>query len=163
MYFLLFNADTSLISKIPHFPQFPLYNNNYGQLSCFWSGTNCFPFFVEGVLSSVVAIFYLASWQLGAVEAISLSILVGTSVDYCVHLVEGYIMAENAIPTALTSPKVSSSYSFFGLSERNPPHQYHRKCMDNSMKINYYACWSQGFVLFWVCVCDLVGKLKKIM
>lgn len=46
----------------------------------------------------MVAIFYLASWQLGAVEAISLSILVGTSVDYCVHLVEGYIMAGNFIP-----------------------------------------------------------------
>lgn len=60
-----------------------------------------FPFFfcfTVGVLSSVVAIFYLASWQLGAVEAISLSILVGTSVDYCVHLVEGYIMAGNFIP-----------------------------------------------------------------
>ena len=54
--------------------------------------------FTVGVLSSVVAIFYLLSWQLGAVEAISLSILVGTSVDYCVHLVEGYIMAGNFIP-----------------------------------------------------------------
>ena len=48
----------------------------------------------------MVAIFYLASWQLGAVEAISLSILVGTSVDYCVHLVEGYIMAGNSIPNS---------------------------------------------------------------
>jgi len=37
------------------------------------------------------------------VEAISLSILVGTSVDYCVHLVEGYIMAGNAIPNLSTS------------------------------------------------------------
>ena len=53
-----------------------------------------------------MAIFYLASWQLGAVEAISLSILVGTSVDYCVHLVEGYIMAGNSIPAHLTSSKV---------------------------------------------------------
>ena len=53
-----------------------------------------------------MAIFYLASWQLGAVEAISLSILVGTSVDYCVHLVEGYIMAGNSVPAHLTSSKV---------------------------------------------------------
>ena len=53
----------------------------------------------------MVALFYLASWQLGAVEAISLSILVGTSVDYCVHLVEGYIMAGNSIPN-LNSSKV---------------------------------------------------------
>ena len=65
--------------------------------------------FPVGVLSSVVAIFYLASWQLGAVEAISLSILVGTSVDYCVHLVEGYIMAGNAIPNRLQNPKVCAN------------------------------------------------------
>lgn len=30
---------------------------------------------------------------MGAVEAISLSILVGSSVDYCLHLVEGYLLA----------------------------------------------------------------------
>jgi len=59
--------------------------------------------FLKGVLTSVVAIFYLASWQLGAVEAISLSILVGTSVDYCVHLVEGYIMAGSSIPDVNSS------------------------------------------------------------
>ena len=68
--------------------------------------------FLKGVLSTVVAIFYLASWQLGAVEAISLSVLVGTSVDYCVHIVEGYIMAGNAIPANLNTAKVSLS-SFY--------------------------------------------------
>lgn len=61
---------------------------------------------ILGVLTSVVAIFYLASWQLGAVEAISLSILVGTSVDYCVHLVEGYIMAGNSIPNLNSSKEI---------------------------------------------------------
>lgn len=34
-------------------------------------------------------------------EAISLSILVGTSVDYCFHLVEGYIIAGKAVDPAL--------------------------------------------------------------
>lgn len=61
---------------------------------------------ILGVLTSVVALFYLASWQLGAVEAISLSILVGTSVDYCVHLVEGYIMAGNSIPDLNCSKEI---------------------------------------------------------
>ena len=65
-------------------------------------------FFLTGVLTTVVGIFYLLSWHLGAVEAISLSILVGTSVDYCVHLVEGYIMAGNFIPQNL-SPWISHS------------------------------------------------------
>ena len=60
----------------------------------------------SGVLCTVVAIFYAADWQLGAVEAISLSILVGTSVDYCVHLVEGYILAGSAMPPNLHSAMV---------------------------------------------------------
>ncbi|KAL4221105.1 GRB10 interacting GYF protein 1 [Mactra antiquata] len=46
----------------------------------------------------VVGIFYVVGWEIGGVEAISLSILVGSSVDYCVHLVEGYILAANACP-----------------------------------------------------------------
>lgn len=36
---------------------------------------------------------YWLGWEMGAVEAISLSILVGSSVDYCLHLVEGYLLA----------------------------------------------------------------------
>ena len=58
------------------------------------------------------AIFYLTGWQLGGVEAISLSILVGTSVDYCFHLVEGYILAGGAVdPT--WNPMVPLYFSFF--------------------------------------------------
>lgn len=49
----------------------------------------------------VTTIFYLTGWQLGGVEAISLSILVGTSVDYCFHLVEGYILAGEAVNPTL--------------------------------------------------------------
>ena len=61
-----------------------------------------------GVLLKVTAIFYLTGWQLGGVEAISLSILVGTSVDYCFHLVEGYILAGNAV-----SPTLDAMVIFF--------------------------------------------------
>jgi hypothetical protein len=54
---------------------------------------------VAGMLCFVVAAFYWAGWELGAIEAISLSILVGSSVDYCVHIVEGYILAgRNPLP-----------------------------------------------------------------
>lgn len=41
----------------------------------------------------VVAVMYWLGWEMGAVEAISLSILVGSSVDYCLHLVEGFLLA----------------------------------------------------------------------
>lgn len=38
----------------------------------------------------VVGGFHALGWSLGAVEAVSFSILVGTSVDYFLHLIEGY-------------------------------------------------------------------------
>lgn len=44
---------------------------------------------------------YWSGWEMGAVEAISLSILVGSSVDYCVHLVEGYLLAGENLPLHL--------------------------------------------------------------
>ncbi|XP_064642370.1 protein dispatched homolog 3-like [Lineus longissimus] len=53
---------------------------------------------IIGMILCVIGIFYVAGWEMGAVEAISLSILVGSSVDYCVHLVEGYILAGNNPP-----------------------------------------------------------------
>ncbi|XP_010220730.1 PREDICTED: patched domain-containing protein 2 isoform X3 [Tinamus guttatus] len=53
---------------------------------------------IIGVVCLVVTIMYWAGWEMGAVEAISLSILVGSSVDYCVHLVEGYLLAGENLP-----------------------------------------------------------------
>lgn len=60
----------------------------------------------------VVAIFYLAGWELGAVEAVSLSILVGSSVDYCVHLVEGYLLAGRNPPAAATEVSMTSHLTY---------------------------------------------------
>uniref|UniRef100_A0A8U8BUV8 Uncharacterized protein n=1 Tax=Geospiza parvula TaxID=87175 RepID=A0A8U8BUV8_GEOPR len=53
---------------------------------------------ILGVVCLVVTIMYWCGWEMGAVEAISLSILVGSSVDYCVHLVEGYLLAGESLP-----------------------------------------------------------------
>ncbi|XP_041643760.1 protein dispatched homolog 3 [Cheilinus undulatus] len=54
---------------------------------------------ILGVICLVVAIMYWLGWEMGAVEAISLSILVGSSVDYCLHLVEGYLLAGESMPS----------------------------------------------------------------
>uniref|UniRef100_A0A8C4HMN3 Dispatched RND transporter family member 3 n=1 Tax=Dicentrarchus labrax TaxID=13489 RepID=A0A8C4HMN3_DICLA len=54
---------------------------------------------ILGVISLVVAVMYWLGWEMGAVEAISLSILVGSSVDYCLHLVEGYLLAGETMPS----------------------------------------------------------------
>lgn len=53
---------------------------------------------LAGIVCLVVTIMYWSGWEMGAVEAISLSILVGSSVDYCVHLVEGYLLAGENLP-----------------------------------------------------------------
>ncbi|XP_053137015.1 protein dispatched homolog 3 [Hemicordylus capensis] len=63
---------------------------------------------ILGVVCLVVTIMYWSSWEMGAVEAISLSILVGSSVDYCVHLVEGYLLAGENLPLHLAEDPNSS-------------------------------------------------------
>ncbi|XP_029959796.1 protein dispatched homolog 3 [Salarias fasciatus] len=55
---------------------------------------------ILGVICLVVALMYWLGWEMGAVEAISLSILVGSSVDYCLHLVEGYLLAGETTASA---------------------------------------------------------------
>uniref|UniRef100_A0A8C5QBC2 Dispatched RND transporter family member 3 n=2 Tax=Leptobrachium leishanense TaxID=445787 RepID=A0A8C5QBC2_9ANUR len=62
---------------------------------------------IMGVVCLVVTIMYLLGWEMGAVEAISLSILVGSSVDYCVHLVEGYLLAGETLPLHLKEDPVA--------------------------------------------------------
>nr|XP_056721201.1 protein dispatched homolog 3 [Euleptes europaea] len=63
---------------------------------------------ILGVVCLVVTIMYWSGWEMGAVEAISLSILVGSSVDYCVHLVEGYLLAGENLPLHLLEDPSSS-------------------------------------------------------
>ncbi|XP_069775145.1 protein dispatched homolog 3 isoform X2 [Narcine bancroftii] len=60
---------------------------------------------ILGVICLMVALMYWFGWEMGAVEAISLSILVGSSVDYCVHLVEGYLLAGETLLTTETDDK----------------------------------------------------------
>ncbi|RDD44089.1 Protein dispatched-like protein 3 [Trichoplax sp. H2] len=73
------------------------------------------------VAFSVTFTFYIAGWQLGMVEAVSLSIIVGTSVDYCAHLVEGYLIAGRKLPQKMSLKELrvwrtSSSMSHIGTS-----------------------------------------------
>lgn len=53
---------------------------------------------ILAMICCVVGVFALCGWEMGAVEAVSLSILVGSSVDYLVHIVEGYILAARQLP-----------------------------------------------------------------
>ncbi|KAI7797536.1 protein dispatched homolog 3 isoform X1 [Triplophysa rosa] len=64
---------------------------------------------ILGMVCLVVAVMYWLGWEMGAVEAISLSILVGSSVDYCLHLVEGYLLAGDIVTSGLTDHSSDSS------------------------------------------------------
>ena len=41
-----------------------------------------------------MGITFLWGWHLGAVEGMSITSLVGLSVDYCIHLAEGHLHAQ---------------------------------------------------------------------
>eukprot|EP00039_Didymoeca_costata_P010145 m.136049 g.136049 ORF g.136049 m.136049 type:complete len:2274 (-) comp14722_c0_seq4:389-7210(-) len=43
---------------------------------------------------TVLGLFSMLGYKLGAIEAVSLSILVGTCVDYVIHMMEGYLEAD---------------------------------------------------------------------
>jgi hypothetical protein len=42
-------------------------------------------------LGLVVGMFNVIGWTLGGIEAVALSILIGTGVDYCIHMLEGFL------------------------------------------------------------------------
>lgn len=48
---------------------------------------------VLNIIFSLLAMFVIFGWKLGIVEAITLTIVVGNSLDYCIHLCEGYMAA----------------------------------------------------------------------
>ncbi|XP_076846306.1 protein dispatched homolog 3 [Brachyhypopomus gauderio] len=64
---------------------------------------------ILGVVGLVVAVMYWLGWEMGVVEAISLSILVGSSVDYCLHLVEGYLLAGDVTTTRAANQEMDPS------------------------------------------------------
>ena len=45
---------------------------------------------IIGILFLLMACFKAFGWTLGIVEAVTLSIIVGNSLDYCIHLTQAY-------------------------------------------------------------------------
>lgn len=61
-------------------------------------------------VATVVAIFYWIGWTLGGVEAVSLSILVGTCVDYAIHMTEGFLEADPEYTRGLRQQALEDLY-----------------------------------------------------
>ena len=64
---------------------------------------------ILGILVTLLGLFQLFGWTLGIIEAVSLSILVGNSLDYCIHLSEGYMATDQRHLTFLSHFKVQLS------------------------------------------------------
>jgi len=45
---------------------------------------------LAAIVIALLAVFWLMNWDIGAIEAISVTILVGLSCDFCLHLAEAY-------------------------------------------------------------------------
>jgi PERQ amino acid-rich with GYF domain-containing protein len=82
---------------------------------------------ILGILVTLLGLFELFGWTLGIIEAVSLSILVGNSLDYCIHLSEGYVATDQRHLhflsrfqfTEAATPRVKrvlSAISFIGVS-----------------------------------------------
>ena len=63
-------------------------------LSHDWSIVLAMGLTILGILVTLLGLFKMLGWTLGIIEAISLSILVGNSLDYCIHLTEGYMATD---------------------------------------------------------------------
>lgn len=52
-------------------------------------------------ITAVLAMFFWSGWRLGGIEAIALSILVGTSVDFLIHMMQAFLKAHPDSPSGL--------------------------------------------------------------
>src|ERR1700733_12208282 len=74
---------------------------------------------ISSIVVTMFAFFKCMSWDFGIIEAISVTVLVGFSVDYCLHIAESYSISltgpsmtrEERVRVALTSIGVSIFYS----------------------------------------------------
>jgi len=74
---------------------------------------------ISSIVITMFAFFKLMNWNFGIIEAVSVTILVGFSVDYCLHIAESYSISltgptmtrEERIRLALTRIGVSIFYS----------------------------------------------------
>jgi PERQ amino acid-rich with GYF domain-containing protein len=96
-------------------------------LSHDWSVVLAMGLTILGILVTLLGLFKMFGWTLGIIEAVSLSILVGNSLDYCIHLTEGYVATDTRHLAFLhkfkfthgASPRVQrvmSAISFIGVS-----------------------------------------------
>lgn len=63
---------------------------------------------ILNIILTMLGFFVAFGWTIGIVEAITLSIVVGNSLDYCIHLTEGYMSADSRHLAFIEKYKVRS-------------------------------------------------------
>jgi len=64
----------------------------------------------------VLAVYWLMGWMLGAIEAISITILVGLSVDYLFHIADAYCNAKGISKPLTRAERLTQSLAEMGMS-----------------------------------------------
>ena len=86
-------------------------------------------FTILSTILTLMALFVAIGWRLGIVEAVTLSILVGNALDYCIHLTEGYM---------------SATKQHMEFVERFKVRTVHHLFLEVTI---YYAAWFHGLAL----------------
>lgn len=85
----------------------------------------------------VLGLYHAMGWQLGAIEGVSITVLVGLSVDFCIHFSEAFVQSRLELRTDRAqcvpplAPFVAPSYLWLHTAYsllQDPSNSSHRDC-----------------------------------
>lgn len=111
---------------------------------------------IAGVLICILGMMNIFGWELGVIESISITVLVGLSVDYVVHLANSYIEADvedikkrhpkfAANPDTDLSPAQERELRVFGALEEMGVTVFGGACTSLGASGMLFLCWFQTF------------------
>merc|ERR1711871_631867 len=116
---------------------------------------------IAGVLICILGMMNLLGWELGVIESISITVLVGLSVDYVVHLANSYIEAnvddikkrrpkykDEVSAASGISPMQERELRVFGALEEMGVTVFGGACTSLGASGMLFLCWFQTFFKF---------------
>ena len=96
---------------------------------------------IFGNIVVVLGSFGMAGWRLGGVEAVALSILVGTCVDYIIHMMEGYLEGKwdqvdhGTVRLSMSVAELRTELSNRGLETGGSKAELKRRCLRKAVGV----------------------------
>ena len=111
---------------------------------------------ISGVLICILGMMNILGWELGVIESVSITVLVGLSVDYVVHLANSYIEADieeikkrhpkyQDNPSVELSPAQERELRVFGALEEMGVTVFGGACTSLGASAMLFLCWFQTF------------------